>query len=132
MNLQTSLTPLISLVAGILILGMPRMLNFIVAIHLIVIGVVGLVGGRWQCGRQKASAALQHRGSSPAASSGRPADKQGSAVGCGKGIGHEGRGASGAEPIDVDPQHAGARRPGMRACLRMWRWSPCGRVCPTL
>ena len=42
MNL--SLTPLVSLVAGILILVMPRLLNYIVAVYLIVIGVLGLVG----------------------------------------------------------------------------------------
>lgn len=40
-----SLTPLISLIAGILILVMPRLLNYIVAIYLIVIGLVGLFGG---------------------------------------------------------------------------------------
>jgi hypothetical protein len=45
MNLHLSLTPLISLIAGILILVMPRLLNFIVAIYLIVIGLVGLFGG---------------------------------------------------------------------------------------
>jgi hypothetical protein len=44
-NIHASVTPLISLVAGILILIMPRLLNYIVAIYLIVIGVVGLVGG---------------------------------------------------------------------------------------
>ncbi|MGB4361705.1 MAG: DUF3096 domain-containing protein [Rhodoferax sp.] len=44
MNLNLSLTPLISLVAGILILVVPRLLNYIVAIYLIVIGLVGLVG----------------------------------------------------------------------------------------
>jgi len=44
MNLHLSLTPLVSLVAGILILLMPRLLNFIVAIYLIIIGVIGLVG----------------------------------------------------------------------------------------
>jgi hypothetical protein len=37
-----SLSPLISLIAGILILVMPRLLNFIVAIYLIVIGLVGV------------------------------------------------------------------------------------------
>jgi hypothetical protein len=37
-----SLSPLISLIAGILILIMPRLLNFIVAIYLIIIGLVGL------------------------------------------------------------------------------------------
>ncbi|HSX90352.1 MAG TPA: DUF3096 domain-containing protein [Pseudomonas sp.] len=43
MNL--ALTPLISLIAGILILIMPRLLNYIVAIYLIVIGLVGIFGG---------------------------------------------------------------------------------------
>jgi hypothetical protein len=38
------LTPLISLIAGILIFVMPRLLNYIVAIYLIVIGLVGLFG----------------------------------------------------------------------------------------
>jgi hypothetical protein len=37
-----SLSPLISLIAGILILIMPRLLNFIVAIYLIIIGLFGL------------------------------------------------------------------------------------------
>lgn len=37
-----TLTPLLSLLAGILILAMPRLLNYIVAIYLIVIGLVGL------------------------------------------------------------------------------------------
>ncbi|MGB6118200.1 MAG: DUF3096 domain-containing protein [Mesorhizobium sp.] len=36
------LTPIISLIAGVLILVMPRLLNYIVAIYLIVIGLVGL------------------------------------------------------------------------------------------
>lgn len=36
------LQPLIALLAGILILIMPRLLNFIVAIYLIVIGISGL------------------------------------------------------------------------------------------
>jgi len=40
-----SLGPIIALVAGILILVMPRLLNFIVAIYLIAIGVIGLLGG---------------------------------------------------------------------------------------
>jgi hypothetical protein len=44
MNLNFSLTPLISLLAGILILVMPRLLNFIVAIYLIMIGLIGLFG----------------------------------------------------------------------------------------
>ena len=38
------LSPIIALAAGILILIMPRLLNYIVAIYLIVIGVIGLNG----------------------------------------------------------------------------------------
>jgi hypothetical protein len=38
------LQPLAALVAGILILILPRVLNYIVAIYLIVIGIAGLVG----------------------------------------------------------------------------------------
>lgn len=37
-----SLSPLIALVAGILILIMPRLLNYIVALYLILIGILGL------------------------------------------------------------------------------------------
>ena len=44
MNMHLSLTPLISLLAGVLILVMPKLLNFIIAIYLIVIGLVGLFG----------------------------------------------------------------------------------------
>lgn len=44
MNIHLSLAPLVSLVAGILILVMPRLLNLIVAIYLIVIGLIGLFG----------------------------------------------------------------------------------------
>jgi hypothetical protein len=42
MNL--GLTPLVSLLAGILILVMPRLLNYIVALYLIIIGLLGLTG----------------------------------------------------------------------------------------
>ena len=38
----SNLQPIIALLAGILILIMPRLLNFIVAIYLIVIGLLGL------------------------------------------------------------------------------------------
>ena len=38
------ITPLVAIVAGILILLVPRLLNYIVAIYLIFIGVVGLNG----------------------------------------------------------------------------------------
>ena len=36
------LQPLVALIAGVLILLMPRLLNFIVAIYLIIIGIAGL------------------------------------------------------------------------------------------
>jgi hypothetical protein len=45
MTINLGLTPLVSLIAGILILIMPRLLNFIVAFYLIIIGVIGLMGG---------------------------------------------------------------------------------------
>jgi hypothetical protein len=45
MNLHLTLAPIIALIAGILILVMPRLLNFIVAIYLIIIGLLGLFGG---------------------------------------------------------------------------------------
>ena len=44
MNLHLSVGPVVSLIAGILILLMPRLLNYIVAIYLIVIGLIGLFG----------------------------------------------------------------------------------------
>lgn len=44
MNIHLSLGPVVSLIAGILILLMPRLLNYIVAIYLIVIGLIGLFG----------------------------------------------------------------------------------------
>lgn len=40
----TLLSPLVALLAGILILVVPRLLNFIVAVYLIIIGLVGLFG----------------------------------------------------------------------------------------
>ena len=43
MHISTlALTPLISLIAGVLILVMPRLLNYIVALYLIVAGLLGL------------------------------------------------------------------------------------------
>ena len=36
------LQPIVALIAGVLILIMPRLLNFIVAIYLILIGIIGL------------------------------------------------------------------------------------------
>ncbi|MBC7602271.1 MAG: DUF3096 domain-containing protein [Ramlibacter sp.] len=44
MNIVPHIGPVAALIAGVLILVMPRLLNFIVAIYLIIIGVVGLLG----------------------------------------------------------------------------------------
>jgi len=44
MNIHLSAAPLVSLLAGILILVMPKLLNYIVAIYLIAIGLIGLFG----------------------------------------------------------------------------------------
>lgn len=44
MNIHLGLAPLVSLIAGILILVVPRLLNYIVAIYLIVIGLIGIFG----------------------------------------------------------------------------------------
>lgn len=44
MTLNLTIGPLIALIAGILILVAPRLLNYIVAIYLIVIGIIGVFG----------------------------------------------------------------------------------------
>ncbi len=44
MNLNVSIGPLMALLAGILILIMPKLLNYIVAFYLIIVGVLGLFG----------------------------------------------------------------------------------------
>ncbi len=43
MNLHLTIQPLVALVAGILILLAPRLLSFVVAIYLIIIGILGLL-----------------------------------------------------------------------------------------
>ncbi|MBQ8102935.1 MULTISPECIES: DUF3096 domain-containing protein [Afipia] len=37
-----NIQPIVALIAGVLILVMPRLLNFIVAIYLILVGIIGL------------------------------------------------------------------------------------------
>jgi hypothetical protein len=44
MNIHLTLGPLMALIAGILILLVPKLLNYIVAIYLIVIGLIGIFG----------------------------------------------------------------------------------------
>ena len=45
MNITMNLAPLVSLIAGILILIVTRLLNYIVGIYLIIIGLLGLFSG---------------------------------------------------------------------------------------
>jgi hypothetical protein len=44
MFMGIAIAPILALIAGILILFIPRLLNYIVALYLIIIGIVGLVG----------------------------------------------------------------------------------------
>jgi hypothetical protein len=44
MQYMNQLSPIAALVAGILILVMPKLLNYIIAVYLIIIGLVGLFG----------------------------------------------------------------------------------------
>jgi hypothetical protein len=41
-SLDAHITPIVALIAGILILIVPRLLNYVVAIYLIVVGLMGL------------------------------------------------------------------------------------------
>ncbi len=43
MQIAISLQPVVAIIAGILILVVPRLLNYIVAIYLIIFGILGLV-----------------------------------------------------------------------------------------
>ena len=44
MNLHITIGPLLSLIAGILIFIVPRLLNYIVATYLVIMGLIGLFG----------------------------------------------------------------------------------------
>ncbi len=45
MIMGIAVAPIIALIAGILILFMPKLLNYIVALYLIIIGILGLISG---------------------------------------------------------------------------------------
>jgi hypothetical protein len=45
-SVHQTIAPLIALIAGILILLVPRILNYVIALYLILIGLLGLFGGR--------------------------------------------------------------------------------------
>ena len=57
MNITLAAGPLVALIAGVLILIVPRLLNYIVALYLIIIGLLGLFGpdGRIHTGSSAAS-----------------------------------------------------------------------------
>ena len=44
MTLHIELIPILSILAGILILIQPKLLNYVVAIYLIVVGVIQILG----------------------------------------------------------------------------------------
>jgi hypothetical protein len=44
MNVHLTIGPVVALIAGILILVIPRLLNYIVALYLIIIGLLGIFG----------------------------------------------------------------------------------------
>jgi hypothetical protein len=44
MNIHLSIVPIVSLISGILILAMPKLLNYIIALYLIAVGLIGLFG----------------------------------------------------------------------------------------
>ncbi|HSW12330.1 MAG TPA: DUF3096 domain-containing protein [Solimonas sp.] len=43
MTMHLEIVPILSIVAGIVILAMPKILNYVIAVYLIVVGVVGLL-----------------------------------------------------------------------------------------
>ena len=46
MAVSLSIGPIVAIIAGILILIVPRLLNYIIALYLIIVGILGLVGPR--------------------------------------------------------------------------------------
>lgn len=44
-SIHASAAPLLALIAGIVILMVPRILNYVIALYLILIGLLGLFGG---------------------------------------------------------------------------------------
>lgn len=43
MNIHIEIVPVLSIIAGIVILLMPKILNYVIALYLIVVGVLGIV-----------------------------------------------------------------------------------------
>ncbi len=47
LSIHPAVAPLIALIAGIIILLVPRVLNYVIAVYLILIGLLGLMGGHF-------------------------------------------------------------------------------------
>ncbi|HSE12446.1 MAG TPA: DUF3096 domain-containing protein [Rudaea sp.] len=47
LSIHPAAAPLIALIAGIVILLVPRVLNYVIAVYLILIGLLGLMGGHY-------------------------------------------------------------------------------------
>jgi len=45
LSIHPAIAPLVALVAGVIILLVPRVLNYVIALYLIVIGLLGLFAG---------------------------------------------------------------------------------------
>jgi hypothetical protein len=45
LSIHPAVAPLVALIAGVIILLVPRVLNYVIALYLIVIGLLGLLGG---------------------------------------------------------------------------------------
>jgi len=43
MTIHLEIVPVLSLIAGVLILAMPKLLNYVVALYLILVGALGLI-----------------------------------------------------------------------------------------
>jgi hypothetical protein len=69
MSMSFSIGPIAALIAGILILIIPRLLNYIIAIYLIIVGLVGLFGpaaGGNRAALESAPVAAVHGAPAPA------------------------------------------------------------------
>lgn len=43
MTIHLTVVPVVSLIAGILILAQPKLLNYVIALYLIIVGTLGLI-----------------------------------------------------------------------------------------
>ncbi len=43
MNIHVEIVPVLSIIAGIVILVMPKILNYVIALYLIAVGILGMI-----------------------------------------------------------------------------------------